>query len=70
MFRRTRTPGRDWHIVDSGRVACPLRGDLDTDHCVSCPHLVDLAEDADASYIVCRPPVSVFAAPTGFGTGI
>ena len=44
-------------MIDSGRLACPIRGDLDIDYCVSCNHLVDLADDDEnASYILCRPP--------------
>lgn len=69
MFRRRRTPRGDWHVIDSGRVRCPLRGDLDIDNCFDCNHLVDLADDDNASYIVCRPPRTDLTYGLPIGTG-
>lgn len=35
-------------------VGCPIRGDLEIDNCFGCNDLVDLVDEENASYIVCR----------------
>ena len=70
MFGNRRIP-RDWHLIDAGRVGCPIRGDLDIDYCAGCNHLVDLVvgEEEEISHVVCRPPRAALDAlrvPGGF----
>jgi hypothetical protein len=53
-----RSPGVRLEVT-SGRVSCPLKGDIDVDHCVGCPLLVG-AEQANGSMrLYCRPPAGL-----------
>jgi hypothetical protein len=43
------------HIVDCGRVWCPVRGrDIDVDRCVGCESFQDLARNGELR-VICRP---------------
>lgn len=43
-------------IVSDQRVGCPLVGDRDVEHCLSCPYLTALDLDAPDPWISCRVP--------------
>ena len=43
-------------IVSNQRVGCPLLGDRDVEHCLSCPYLIALDLKASDPWISCRVP--------------
>ncbi|NJD27305.1 MAG: hypothetical protein FIA92_03305 [Chloroflexi bacterium] len=46
----------DGHIVDHGRVWCPVRQrDVDIDRCVVCGAFEDLTRESDFEILYCRP---------------
>lgn len=41
-------------MVSDQRVGCPLLGDRDVEHCLSCPYLMALDLDAPNPWVSCR----------------
>lgn len=69
VLTRTRLP-RGAHIVDNGRVGCPIRGaDVDVEECLTCPRLTGVGEDGALTYVTCRTasPLADLPVPPWFG---
>ena len=48
--------GFDKHLIDQGRVSCPIRGrDIEFDLCIGCRSLLEIDETADLPFVRCRP---------------
>lgn len=55
---------RDAHIIDDGRVGCPVSGvDIDLDACFGCARLEQIVDVAGEpwSYVVCQGPPQLAA---------
>jgi len=42
-------------VIDRGRVPCPIRGDVESDVCLTCRRLVALDEQGAIPFVRCRP---------------
>jgi hypothetical protein len=50
-------------FIDHGRVNCPRFGDLDIDHCLACPDLVDVRVEDGHEVVVCGARSSMSRLP-------
>lgn len=41
--------------IDSNRVICPMRGEIDVERCFACRALVTIRGDGDPTFVCCRP---------------
>jgi len=42
------------HLIDQGRVLCPLRGDIDVEQCFDCPALRSLELNGPEPRVTCE----------------
>ncbi len=51
-------------LIDSGRVACPLRErDADVEECLQCGFVREVAPEAGTPFVRCRPPRKLLLLP-------
>jgi len=44
--------------IEAGRLACPMRGEIDVERCFACRALVTIRGDGDPTYVCCRPSLA------------
>jgi len=41
--------------IESNRIVCPMRGEIDVERCFACRALVTIRGDGEPAFVCCRP---------------